>query len=203
MLGLNLRHRQRFGVSNRSTRGRSAPEKEEPMNVDLLRLMTVIGRLNPAIWDVIVPMGPRYFESVSELTPGATVELNPQPIPPGHELQFATARAAHEIGLAAIAADVAGSTEGAERIVADAVDDWCGTRGGHGPIPWPRHWPLPGPSDPDPHPWDVATIRTVAALTLASLASRIAEGDARDALAHGAEQLLEAAIAEQPEFATA
>jgi len=27
------------------------------MNVDLVRLMTVIGRINPAIWDAITPWG--------------------------------------------------------------------------------------------------------------------------------------------------
>jgi hypothetical protein len=171
------------------------------MNVDLLRLLTVIGRINPAIWDVIVPMGPRYFESVSDFSPGSAVELNPQPIPPGHELQFAAARAAHEIGLAAIAAEAAGSEEGAARIISEAVDDWCGTPGGRIPIPWPRHWPVPPSPDPDPHPWEVASIRTIAALSLASLASRITEGEAREALAHGAEQLLEVALSEQTELA--
>jgi hypothetical protein len=43
----------------------------------------------------------------------------------------------------------------------------------------------------------------VAALSLASLASRIGDGEAREALARGAEQLLEAALAEQREFAAA
>jgi len=62
------------------------------MNVDLLRLLTVFGRINPAIWDVIVPMGPRYFESVAEFSPASAVELNPQPIPPGHQIQFARGR---------------------------------------------------------------------------------------------------------------
>jgi hypothetical protein len=169
------------------------------MNVDLVRLLTVVGHVNPAIWDVIVPMGPRYFESVTEVSPASLVELNPQPIPPGHQLQFAAARAAHEIGLAAIAAEEAGTEEGAARIVSRAVDDWCGTPHGHIRIPWPRHWPTPSP-DPDPHPWDIATMRTVAALTFASLASRIEEGEARDALAHGAEQLLDAALTEQREL---
>jgi hypothetical protein len=172
------------------------------MNVDLLRLMTVMGRINPAIWDVIVPMGPRYFESVSELSPGSLVELNPQPIPPGHQLQVAAARAAHEIGLAAIAAEAGGMDDAAARIISEAVDDWCGTPPGHIPIPWPHHWPVPSP-DPDPHPWDVASVRTVAALSLASLASRIGEGEAREALSRGAEQLLDAALAEQREFAAA
>lgn len=173
------------------------------MNVDVLRLMTVIGRVSPSIWDVIVPMGPRYFESVAEMSPASAVELNPQPIPPGHQLQFAAARAAHEIGLAAVAAESAGLEDGAARIVSDAIDDWCGTPTGRIPIPWPRHWPLPPPPDPEPHTWDIAAMRTVAALTLASMASRIVEGEAREALARGAEQLLDSALAEDLEFAAA
>jgi hypothetical protein len=171
------------------------------MNVDLLRLLTVFGRINPAIWDVIVPMGPRYFESVAELSPASAVELNPQPIPPGHQIQFAAARAAHEIGLAAVAAEASGMDEGAARLVSRAVDDWCGTPPGHIPIPWPRDWPIPFPPDPDPQPWSIAAMRTVAAMTFASIASRIADGEAREALAGGAEQLLDAALSETRELA--
>jgi hypothetical protein len=170
------------------------------MDVDLLRLLTVIGRMNPAIWDAIVPMGPRYYESIGRVSPASLVELNPQPIPPGHQLQFAAARAAHEIGLAAIAAEAAGEDEGAARIVSNAVDDWCGTPPGRIPIPWPHHWPLPSPPGPDEEA-DVAAMRTVAALTLASMASRVTEGETRDALGHGAERLLDAALTEVVELA--
>ena len=170
------------------------------MNINLLELLARMGRINPAIFDVI-PRGPQRVWSFAEVSGSEKVELNPQPIPPGHELQFATARAAHEIGIAAIAAEAAGSDEGAARIISDAVDDWCGTGTGRIPIPWPRHWPVPPSPDPDPHPWDVASIRAIAGLTLASLASRMTEGEAREALAHGAEQLLDAAVSEQTEFA--
>ena len=165
------------------------------MNVDLVRLMTVIGRINPAIWDAIVPMGPRY-QSVSRASRASWVELNPQPIPPGHEAQFAAARVANEIALAAVAAEAAGVPEGAGRIVSRAIDDWCGTAPRHIPIPWPGPWPGPPGVEPDPSPWLVASTRLVGALTLASVASRIAEGDAREVLARGAEQLLEAALKE-------
>jgi hypothetical protein len=171
------------------------------MNVDLLRLLTVFGRINPTIWDVIVPMGPRYFESVAEMSPGSAVELNPQPIPPGHQIQLASARAAHEIGLAAVAAEAAGTDEGAARLVSRAVDDWCGTPPGHIPIPWPRDWPIPLTPDLDPQPLDIAAMRTVAAMTFASIASRIADGEAHEALAEGAEHLLDAALAETRELA--
>jgi hypothetical protein len=74
------------------------------------------------------------------------------------------ARVAQEIALAAAAAE-----DGhAEQLVAEAVGEWCGTPPyGHGPIPWPRRWPVPwNLQDPDPRPRTVATAGVVAALTL-------------------------------------
>jgi hypothetical protein len=168
--------------------------KEAAVNINLLELLAIMGRVNPAIWDVIHPMGPE--RGVSVLSAGEAVELNPQPLPPRAEFQLAAARVANEIALAAIAAEAAGNDEGAERIVMQAVDDWCGTRSGHRPIPWPGPWPFPFDlHDPDPHPWLVDTVRLVGALTLASVGAGVAEGAARDALGQGAERLLEAALA--------
>ena len=164
------------------------------MNISLLELLAIMGRINPAIWDVIHPMGPE--RGVAFLSPGEAVELNPQPLPPRVEFQLAAARVANEIALAAVAAEAAGNDEAAEQIVARAVDDFCGTPTGHRPIPWPGPWPFPSYlHDPDPHPWLVDTVRLVAGLTLASVGSRVAEGAAREALEHGAERLTEAALA--------
>jgi hypothetical protein len=111
-------------------------------------------------------------------------------------VQFAAAQVANEIALAAVAAGAAGNDEAAERIVMEAVDDWCGTPSGHRPIPWPGPWPFPFDLyDPDPHPWLVDTVRLVGALTLASVGAQLADGAARDALGQGAERLLETALA--------
>ena len=170
------------------------------MNISLVQLLASMGRINPAIWDVIVPMGPEKRFSASSLA--SEVELNPQPFPPGQELQFAAARVAKEIALAAIAADAAGESEEAQRIVGQAVDDWCGTPTGHRHFPWPTPWPLPWHlQDPDPHPWSVETARVVGALTLASIASRMTEGGAQEALEHGAERLMDVALAGAPAVA--
>jgi hypothetical protein len=180
-----LRRRQRFGDLNR--------RKEAAVNVKLLDLLARMGRINPAVFDVI-PRGPQ--RAFRALSPGETVELNPQPLPPRIEVQFAAAQVAHEIALAAVAAAAAGNEEGAERIVMEAVDDWCGTPTGHRPIPWPRPWPFPFDLlAPDPEPWLVDTVRLVGALTLASVGAQVAEGPAREALGHGAERLLEVALA--------
>jgi|SRR5438034_7033403 len=166
--------------------------------MDLVRLLAVIGRINPAIWDAIIPMGPKYGVTVIRASRASQVELNPQPIPPGHELLFASAQIAHEIANAAIAAEAAGG-ETAGRMVSSAIDDWCGTPHGHRPIPWPGPWPFPwlsknGIQEPDPHPWDIGASRIVGALTFASIAAQLEEGEVREALAIGADQLLEAGL---------
>jgi hypothetical protein len=166
------------------------------VDINLLGLFARMGSISPAIFDLI-PRGPQgIYRSFS---PGEAVELNPQPIPPGKELEFAAVGVAHEIALAAIAAEAAGNDEAAERIVARAVDDFCGTPTPHRPIPWPDPWPFPFVHlhSPDPEPWLVDTVRLVAALTLASVGAQVAEGAAREALGHGAERLMETGLAGQ------
>lgn len=64
--------------------------------------------------------------------------------------------------------------------------------------------PLNPLARPLPYPWtietdgkiDVSASRVVGALTLASVASRMADGEAQGALAKGAEQLLEVGLSE-------
>src|SRR4029450_6929377 len=101
------------------------------------RLLAIIGRRFPAIYDVI-PRGPlsRFLE----------VALNPQPLPPEpppHELGAAlaaefirNASLPHPFGLA-------------PGRVPDALDDWCPTRPKRR-LKLPPWWP-PIP-DPEPHP---------------------------------------------------
>jgi hypothetical protein len=163
------------------------------MDLDLARFLSVLGNVTPSIFDVIGAEGP--FVPVSRASRSAEVELNPQPIPPGRELLVASARIAHEIAMATIAAEAAGN-ESASGIVERAVDEWCGTRAPHIPIPWPGPWPFPWPIDADGPDMEslVPASRLVGALSLASVACRMAEGRARDALAAGAEKLLSAAL---------
>jgi hypothetical protein len=164
------------------------------MNISLVSLLAIMGRINPAIWDVIVPMGPERLSA--RVSIGDEVELNPQPLPP-REL-MAVAEVAAQIALAAAAAEAAGNGEGAVNIVARAVDDWCGTGRTH--WPWPRPWPGPlSGLDEDPGPRRLAEIRLVAALSMASAASRMSEGEARQALTIGADKLAHAAVGEQAE----
>jgi hypothetical protein len=155
------------------------------MNISLVSILAILGRINPAIWDVIVPMGPERGRAASI---GDRVALNPQPLPP-REL-YAAAEVARQIAYAAAAAESAGNGEGAVNLVARAIDDFCGTH------PWPRPWPGPlGGADPEPD--RVAEMRLVAALSMASTASRMADGDAREALTIGADKLVQAAVGRQ------
>jgi len=97
------------------------------------RLLAIIGRRFPAIYDVI-PRGPQ-----GRL---AEVALNPQPLPP------------HELG-AAIAAEFVHTAWLADRFGLDLglafkdLDDWCPT-GPRPKIKLPPWWP-PVP-EPEPHP---------------------------------------------------
>jgi hypothetical protein len=135
------------------------------MSIDR-RLLSIIGRRLPAIYDVI-PRGPQsrfFLQSRS-----SEVALNPQPLPP------------HELG-AAIAAEFIYSAWLADRfaldqgIVFNDLDDWCPTKPKKLKLPpwWP---PIP---EPEPHPdWFIdfhlgfAARLAVASLDLRALNSGI------------------------------
>jgi hypothetical protein len=106
------------------------------MSIDR-RLLAIIGRRLPSIYDVI-PRGPQGRFSPNRLS---EVALNPQPLPP------------HELG-AAIAAEFVHTAWLADRFGLDQgiafsdLDDWCPTRPKKLKLPpwWP---PIP---EPEPHP---------------------------------------------------
>ena len=102
------------------------------------RLLAIIGRRIPAIYDVI-PRGPQ-----ARL---AAVALNPQPLPP-HEIGAAVAAEfIHAVWLA----DRSGQDGGR---VFDELDDWCPTKPKR--LKLPPWWP-PGPEPDPPHPeWFIA-----------------------------------------------
>jgi hypothetical protein len=83
------------------------------------------------------------------------------------------------------------------------TDATCGTPPPHLPFPWPGPWPSPWPvgyggpdtyGGPDDTDWDVQASRVVGGLSFTFVASRLSEGEAREALARGAEQLLQTAL---------
>jgi len=159
------------------------------------QLLSVLARINPAIFDVIFPHGPvlsNVFASrISEVT------LNPQPLPPeppSDRLQRASALIAHNIAFAAIAAEAAGQ-DGGVRMINNAIDDWCGNGRPPIPIPWPGPWPFAFALDVVPKEFDVATSRLVGALSFAAVASRMGPGKVQEALSVGADKLMEASLA--------
>jgi hypothetical protein len=162
----------------------------------VVSLVSVLGRINPAAFDAIFPHGPIPFRAgaAGRLAPNAS-EINPQPLPPKDALLVASATVARDIAFAALSAEAAGNADGAGRLIKSAVDEWCGNGRPRFPIPWPGPWPFPWPPEPEPHPeWDVVASRVVGALSLAAVASRLSNGAVRDALAAGAERLLDVAL---------
>jgi hypothetical protein len=162
----------------------------------LVSLVSVLGRINPAIYDAIFPHGPilTLTRPFSGQAGQRATELNPQPLPPKDELLVASAAVSRDIAFAALSAEAAGN-HAAARIIGAAVDDWCGTGRPRVPIPWPSPWPLPWALETEPQrEWDVAASRVVGALSFAAVAARIPDGAVREALAKAAEQLLEVAL---------
>ena len=159
------------------------------------QLVSILGRLNPAIFDVIFPHGPvqaglGFASRVNE------VALNPQPLPPEppeQKLQRASAMTAHQIAFAAIALEAAGQ-EGGVRMLNSFIDDWCGNGRPPIPIPWPGPWPFAFPLDTPAKSLDVQASRLVGALSLAAVASRMGKGKVQEALSAGADKLLEASV---------
>jgi len=158
------------------------------------QLVSLLGRLNPAIFDIIFPHGPvqgRGFASrINE------VALNPQPLPPEpppDRLQRVSALVAHQIAFAAITLEAAGQ-DGGVRMINSAIDDWCGNGRPPIPIPWPGPWPFAFSLDTPAKELDVAASRLVGALSLAAVASRMGKSKVQEALSAGADKLLEASV---------
>jgi hypothetical protein len=109
------------------------------MSIDR-RLLAIIGKRIPAIYDVI-PRGPQGKFAYDRLS---HVALNPQPLPP-HELGAAVAAEfIHGVWLA----DRMGSGLGR---AFDDLDDWCPTRPKFPKLP-PWWWGWPPIPEPEPHP---------------------------------------------------
>jgi hypothetical protein len=160
------------------------------------RLLTLLARLHPELWELLHPHVPVLVLGRSAASGpnghGAEVELNPQPVPPGVELGLAVQRGATAIADAAIAAHVAGQDAGG--ILQDAGDDFCMTP--HGKIPWPRHWPRPWSDEPYPIAPELAAaaVQAQAALVFQSYASGIADEDLANAFAGIADRLIGVAL---------
>lgn len=104
-------------------------------------LIAVIGRIHPAIYDVVFPHGPAFDAGLAGKHAHRFAELNPQPLPP-REI-FAGIETGAAVGHELVRAAGMAKAFGLE-FVFDVIDI-C-------PPPRPRPpWPFPWP--PRPHPW--------------------------------------------------
>jgi hypothetical protein len=149
-------------------------------------LIEILARLNPAIYEVYGPHGPIGWGSRGF---GSQVELNPQQLPP--RAAFAGALLAGQVAEGAVLTQA--QSGGGQEFLMQVVDDWCGTRG---PRPWPPGWPHVIDPDPDPHPWEVAEMFAVAALSFARVAAGLEDGPLRDAFRAAVEKTGERAVME-------
>lgn len=170
------------------------------------KLLAIVARLHPVVWEVIGPHNPalRGMHSRAE-----EVALNPQPIPPGEEFLAGAAMLAHEQVRAAVTLNQ--NPGEAVDLIQTIIADWeeCGTRWPHWPLPWPGPFPGAGVDElrgPSPMPWDIATAQVIVAIIFASAAARLGAFDHRSsddkergalgtALAEGADRLTHAALA--------
>lgn len=151
-----------------------------------IELLTIISRIRPEVWDVIVPR----FSVMQRRTDW--VALNPQPLPPlppPDAFLVGAAEMAHAVARMAVEAEVRGDSAS---FLDQLVEEWCAT-------PWPRRWPWPWPDPrtaggPSPDPWVVGSGRLVGALVFASVGARLEEGGLRTSMLQGAEMLADAAM---------
>ena len=141
------------------------------------QLVSLLGRLNPAIFDVIFPHGP--VQAVGFASRINEVALNPQPLPPEpppDRLQRVSVLVAHQIAFAAITIEASGQDSGV-RLINSAIDDWCGNGRPPIPIPWPGPWPFAFSLDDAPKDLDVAAWRRGGARPRAAGANPGGEGE--------------------------
>jgi hypothetical protein len=120
------------------------------------RLLALIGRRLPAIFDVI-PRGPQGFSLQERVS---AVALNPQPLPPEH----IGAALAQEFAHMAWVSDRLGLNW---KTLSQDLDDWCPTQPRK--IKFPVGWP-PVP-EPDPHPNWFAELHLGFAAKLAAISA--------------------------------
>ncbi|MER7703075.1 hypothetical protein ABTX81_09280 [Kitasatospora sp. NPDC097605] len=163
-------------------------------------LVSLVGRLNPAAWDGLIPHEVAHgvlngvLAARADDGGGDAAGLNPQPLPPvAAALRLSVARTVNAVANAAITARVSGGD--ARQILAEVGEDWCGTP--HGRIPWPRHWPLPWPPEgPAPIDPDYATpaVQAQAALAFQGYANGIGDEQLREHFGTLAERLADTAL---------
>jgi hypothetical protein len=163
-----------------------------------ITLLEIIARSHPQLWEAIHPHVPVLVGGYRGVIAASEVELNPQPIPPGH-LVLAGAALAREVSEGAVLTHA--QSRGGQGFLLKVADEWCGNGARW---PWPPGWPHPVDPDPhpwfvggpDPSPWEVAQMFAAAALVFARFASDLEEGELRDAFRAASDKAGERAVTE-------
>jgi hypothetical protein len=168
-------------------------------------LITIIAQHNIWLYELLFPHIPKgQFEILaSHRHPGfrsrsGESELNPQPLPPVAIAAFS----GHAMGrrLADLALGINAQGGDGFSVLAQEIDDWCGT--GPRKFKWPKRWPFP-PPEPEPHPdWDLSSggpmlerqILLGGAIALMQTAAGFPEGDMREGFAKQADVLMDTAM---------
>lgn len=111
-------------------------------------LIAIIGRIHPAIYDVVFPHGPIVDVAHSAKYAHRLAELNPQPLPPRRI--FAGIETGALVGHELVRAAGMAKAFGLE--FAFDIVDICPPPRPRPPWPWPFPWP------PRPYPWRVTEI---------------------------------------------
>lgn len=99
---------------------------------DMVKLLRILARHDPILWEAIAPHVPKQW----------AVASSQDPVPPRmhveHVLELEVRETVRVVAEAALAAAASGQTGAAQQMVQDVDDDWCGNG-------WPHRWPKPGP----------------------------------------------------------
>jgi hypothetical protein len=160
---------------------------------DILRL---IARIDPRLWEVIVPPQPPWLRVAAD-----GIEQGPVPDPwiaAADDLQLHAQIQAADLARRVVDAASAASAQGADgpAVIARTIDQWVkvddGDGTGHVPfhIPFPPFWAVKPPRPPRPNELvDLRPVLAAAALSFATLAEAIQDPELSAAAALGAEAL--------------
>ncbi|GEN80525.1 hypothetical protein AFE02nite_22590 [Actinotalea fermentans] len=153
---------------------------------DMVKLLRILARHDPILWEAIAPHVPKVGWVASSQDP------IPPKLHPERVLQLEVRETVRAVAEAALGAAASGQLDAAQRMVQDVDDDWCGTG-------WPRRWPRPGPraeqflTESPEVGWQV--VQAAAALAFGAYAAAVEEKEVAAMFGAAADQLAKTALA--------
>ncbi|MBI3215031.1 MAG: hypothetical protein HYZ38_14485 [Mycobacterium sp.] len=167
--------------------------------------MRLIARIDPRLWEVIVPPQPPWLRTeVRGPFPQPwrdAVEQGPIPDPwiaAADDLQLYAQIQAADLARRVVDAASAASVQGADgpAVIARTIDQWVKIDDGDGtghlpfPFPFPSPWAVKPPRPPRPNELiDLGQVLTAAALSFATLGETIQDPGLSSAIEHGVETI--------------